>query len=364
MALARKTGQVIYLQKGDPGDKGEPGTRGPALRGPMDWDAVEVGFQFLSGKEGEQFLDVVVKGGVYYMCKTSHKKTAGNGPTSNYGYWTASSALSFVATNLLLAKYILVENLGVRYVDLDDGGYIRMRDSNGNVLFEMKDGNLTCNTGTFKNVDVQNGTIGGFELTDGRIGVAGSSVFGELSINRNFLRVGNNNCCAFIGASLFPASLGDGLKGAARLENKETGLLRANVGAYVDVSGVDKDGVDSNNAIPYGNHAFYVPHGGYCGFRLHTRRVSTSQTLNVMDNIILCVNSSDITLTLPSGAEDGQMYFIRKRSVGNVTLSGRIQRDYGAIVEEILIRNQTLCIVMYDEINNVWTTNNVQAGWD
>lgn len=351
-----KTGQVIYQVRGEPGEDGKPGLRGPSLRGPMDWDKVDIGFEFLSGKEGEQFVDYVVKDGVFYLCTTSHDKTAGNGPGSNYGYWQAASEYPFVATDLLLATYAVIKNLGVESVE--------MKDAEGNVVFLAKDGNVTCNTGTFKNVDVQSGTIGGFGIADGRIGVAGSSAFGELSINRNFIRVGNSDCTAFIGSSLFPASLGDGLKGAARLENKETGLLRANVGAYVDVSGVEKDGVDSNNSLPYGNHAFYVPHGGYCGFRLHTRRVSASQTLNVMDNIILCVNSSDITLTLPSGAEDGQMYFIRKRSVGNVLLSGRIQRDYGAIVEEILIRNQTLCIVMYDEINNVWTTNNVQAGWD
>lgn len=359
--MASKTGQVIYLKKGDPGQKGD---RGPSLRGPMDWEKMATGFQFQCGAAGEDFLDVVIYGGKYYQCIVSHKKTASNYPGSNYNYWRVSSNLSFVATDLLKAAYAVIENLGVRFVELSEGGYIRMTDGSDNVLFEVKDGNVTCNTGTFKNVDVQSGTIGGFGIADGRIGVAGSQAFGELSINRNFMRVGNSDCCAFIGASLFPASLGDGLKGAARLENKETGLLRANVGAYVDVSGVDKDGVDSNNSLPYGNHAFYVPHGGYCGFRLHTRRVSTSQTLTLMDNIILCVNSSDITLTLPDGAEDGQMYFIRKRSVGNVLLHGDIQRDYGNIVNEIQIRNQTLCIVMFDEINGVWTTNNVQAGWD
>lgn len=211
-------------------------------------------------------------------------------------------------------------------------------------------------------IDAKDGTIGGFEIHDGYIGAAGSGTFGELSINRNFLRVGDSSCYAFIGAGLF--SLFGLSEAAARLENKKTGSMRPNIGAYISVTGINRTGIDDKTGVSYGNHALYVPKGDICGFRLRTRRVNTSQTLSLMDSVILCVNSSNITLTLPSGAEDGQMYFIRKRSTGNVTLSGRIQRDFGASVSSINIGNQTLCIVIYDQTNNLWTTNNVQPGWD
>ena len=211
-------------------------------------------------------------------------------------------------------------------------------------------------------IDAKDGTIGGFEIHDGYIGAAGSGTFGELSINRNFLRVGDSSCYAFIGAGLF--SLFGLSEAAARLENKKTGSMRPNIGAYISVTGINRTGIDDKTGVSYGNHALYVPKGDICGFRLRTRRVNTSQTLSLMDSVILCVNSSNITLTLPSGAEDRQMYFIRKRSTGNVTLSGRIQRDFGASVSSINIGNQTLCIVIYDQTNNLWTTNNVQPGWD
>lgn len=211
-------------------------------------------------------------------------------------------------------------------------------------------------------IDAKDGTIGGFEIHDGYIGAAGSGTFGELSINRNFLRVGDSSCYAFIGAGLL--SLFGLSEAAARLENKKTGSMRSNIGAYISVTGINRTGMDDSNGVSYGNHALYVPKGDICGFRLRTRRVNTSQTLSLMDSVILCVNSSNITLTLPSGAEDGQMYFIRKRAAGNITLSGRIQRDFGNTVSSINIGNQTLCIVIYDQTNDLWTTNNVQPGWD
>lgn len=211
-------------------------------------------------------------------------------------------------------------------------------------------------------INAKDGTIGGFEIHDGYIGAAGSGTFGELSINRNFIRVGDSSCYAFIGAGLL--SLFGLTEAAARLENKKTGSMRPNIGAYISVTGIGRTGMDDKTGVSYGNHALYVPKGDICGFRLRTRRVNSSQTLSLMDSVILCVNSSNITLTLPSGAEDGQMYFIRKRSTGNITLSGHIQRDFGNTVSSINIGNQTLCIVIYDQTNNLWTTNNVQPGWD
>ena len=141
MGIATKTGQVVYSRKGDPGD------RGATLRGPMAWDDMPAGFPFQSGAEGEQFIDIVVKDGAYYQCKVSHTKAEGNGPGSNYGYWGVASQLSFVATQLLLATYALVKNLGVESVE--------MKDAEGNTVFTAKDGDVTCRKGTFEGVDVR-----------------------------------------------------------------------------------------------------------------------------------------------------------------------------------------------------------------
>lgn len=126
------------------------GDRGATLRGPQDWKSVNIGYQFYSGAEGEPYLDCVVYEGFYYMCKKSHTKSTLNFPTSSFdsnsGLWQLSDEIDMVATKLLLATYLLVKNLGAEAIE--------MKDADGNVVFEAKGGNVTCNTGTFRNVNV------------------------------------------------------------------------------------------------------------------------------------------------------------------------------------------------------------------
>ena len=139
-----RTQVVKFIRKGDPGDKGE---QGATLRGPQAWSDCAVGYAFQAGKVGEQWIDVVLYNNNYYTCKKSHTKTASNYPGSttdrNNGYWQLGDKIELVATKILLATYALVENLGVTAIE--------MKDSSGNVLFQAKDGNVTCNTGTFSN---------------------------------------------------------------------------------------------------------------------------------------------------------------------------------------------------------------------
>jgi len=104
----------------------------------------------------------VLYNGNYYSCVASHTKTADNYPTStldtNNGYWKLADKFELVATNILLAQYALVKNLGVETID--------MKDSDGNILFQAKDGSVTCKTGTFENVTVSgklNGVTGSFK---------------------------------------------------------------------------------------------------------------------------------------------------------------------------------------------------------
>lgn len=141
---------ITILKDGQKGDTGATGGRGPALRGPMDWTENGPGFQYYSGAEGEPFIDFVVFQGNWYMCKKQHVSTSTNFPGSatanNFNLWQTAADASFVATTLLLAKYSLIENLGAVA--------ITMKDASGNVVFEAKDGNVTCLTGTFENVVV------------------------------------------------------------------------------------------------------------------------------------------------------------------------------------------------------------------
>lgn len=150
---------VAVVFDGSNGNDGDKGDRGPALRGPQDWEKLPVGFSFQAGGDNEEWKDVVVYNGIYASCIKSHTKTATNFPggaqdTQN-GYWVITNKWEIVATNLLLATYALIKNLGVENVEIEGGnGSITMTDSNGNILFQAKNGNVTCNTGTFKNVNV------------------------------------------------------------------------------------------------------------------------------------------------------------------------------------------------------------------
>lgn len=138
---------LYYIASGENGDKGD---RGPALRGPQAWSDCTVGYTFQSGANGEEFKDVVMYGNNYYSCIKSHTKTASNNPTSttdtNNGYWKLADKFEIIATKILLAQYALVKNLGVEAID--------MKDSAGNIIFQAKDGNVTCNSGTFNNIKV------------------------------------------------------------------------------------------------------------------------------------------------------------------------------------------------------------------
>ena len=136
--------------KGEPGKDGSKGDRGPALRGPQAWSDCAVGYVFQSGASGEEYKDIVLYGNNYYSCIKSHTKTASNYPGSatdtNSGLWKLADKLEIVATKILLAQYALVKNLGVETID--------MKDANGNIIFQAKDGNVTCNSGTFNNIKV------------------------------------------------------------------------------------------------------------------------------------------------------------------------------------------------------------------
>jgi hypothetical protein len=139
----KRTVSFKTVADGQPGAKGD---RGPALRGPQAWSDCAVGYMFQSGVSGEEYKDVVLYGGNYYSCIKSHTKTGketGANNTLSTDYWKLADNFEMVATKILLAQYALVKNLGVEAID--------MKDANGNIIFQAKDGNVTCNSGTFTN---------------------------------------------------------------------------------------------------------------------------------------------------------------------------------------------------------------------
>lgn len=154
-----RTQVVKYIKKP------EKGEQGATLRGPQAWSDCATGYNFYAGGPGETFVDVVMYNSNYYVCKKSHTKTSSNYPGSttanNNGLWQLGDSIDLVATKILMATYAVVENLGVRAIE--------MKDANGNLLFTAKDGAVSCKTGTFENVTISGtlkGVSGSFKSLD------------------------------------------------------------------------------------------------------------------------------------------------------------------------------------------------------
>ena len=130
--------------------KAVKGEKGSVLRGPQLWNTCSNGYTFEAGGEGEEWKDVVLYNGNSYSCIKTHVKTADNYPGSaadlNNHYWRLGQSIELIIAHIILAQYQMVENLGVRTIE--------MKDKDGNIVFRAKDGNLVCKGGIFQNVSV------------------------------------------------------------------------------------------------------------------------------------------------------------------------------------------------------------------
>lgn len=160
--------------------KAVKGEKGSVLRGPQLWNTCSNGYRFEAGGEGEEWKDVVLYNGNSYSCIKTHVKTADNYPGSaadlNNHYWRLGQSIELIIAHIILAQYQMVENLGVRTIE--------MKDKDGNVVFRAKDGDLDCKGGTFQNVrvsgDVSVGRLRYNEntVTDGTSVINGSFIMG------------------------------------------------------------------------------------------------------------------------------------------------------------------------------------------
>ena len=138
-------------------------TNGPYVPFPRLWDEYPDDYVFMQGKDGEGRRDLVLarddsSGRLYACaCKLTHVKNAAYPPLPaggpGKGHWVTGEQQRFIATELLLAELAYVRNLMAEYV--------QMRDAEGNVLFEVYNGNVTARTGTFENVRVSGSVSAG-----------------------------------------------------------------------------------------------------------------------------------------------------------------------------------------------------------
>ena len=184
LAVAVKVENVTYkytipVKTIADGEEGKRGETGATLRGPQSWDNCGIGYDFQCGASGEEWKDVVIYNSGYYSCIKSHIKTATNFPGSdedqNNKYWRLGSPIEMVIAKIILTQYQLVDNLGVKVIE--------MKDENDNIMFLAKDGKVICNGGIFQNISVSG------DISVGRLRYNENTVTdGKSVINGSFIR--------------------------------------------------------------------------------------------------------------------------------------------------------------------------------
>ena len=294
-------------------------------------------------------------GGVYYnFLVKNYGASVTAAPTSANGdsNWEAMQKFVNIATDTLFADGANVAGFMFKNNVLkshnDEGETLLINGVTG--YFKCKNAEIT---GTITSTK---GNIGGFTISSASLeAVSGNNA---MLLSANLVRFTGSYSSVFIGADTFPSSSGGAILCPSRISvNRNiTNTAYGNVGMYFDIQG--SHAYDDNDFQYTGNHALYIVKGDICGFRLRLRRISKSTTLSVMDSVIMAVTSG-ITLTVPSTAEDGQFYWIRNVSGGDVTIAGTnlVGWDSGEVSTSIGLAKSKAAAMYYDKHNNKWFMN-------
>lgn len=122
----------------------------------------------------------------------------------------------------------------------------------GNITWKP-DGTFEARNGKFTGeIQTTKGTIGGFQIASGRIGVSSNS--GDtggnhgLTITQNFIKCSDVHCWASIGTNVLPTS--SGIVGVGRFTNSYPKSYGVNFGLLIKVSGAPQNiGISSSGAI-------------------------------------------------------------------------------------------------------------------
>lgn len=179
---------------------------------------------------------------------------------------------------IVKAEYIDVDNLKVKHLDGAEGS-------------------------------LERGSIGGFELANGRIGseATASGGGGSLSIYSDMIRVGGTSSYVLIGKNVVPET-DSGFTAAGRIINNQTntyggyGFDVANYGLFIEVSGGTKNyGLKSN--APLMATAFIGTKIGRLNITGSTYKIDFSQ-----NNIFFIYASSAYNVTLPDESQVASMF--------------------------------------------------------
>lgn len=162
-------------------------------------------------------------------------------------------------------------------------------------------------------ITAKSGSIGGFEIAEGRIGVASAGnpdddTSSGLSLNERYVKFSDKKVWAGIGANVAPVVLGVPIPGIIR---NEASLDDKAYGLQLDVQGAVVD-----------NIALDIPHGAIHGVRHNVRILSNAYWAYELTDADYeaIVNDADITVRLPAAPQKGQVFRIWKHALGNATI--------------------------------------------
>ena len=267
-------------------------------------------------------VDYVQYSGNTYLAKSTNTNQT---PSSGSSYWQQASKNNTLTVNNLLANNAKLGEFSFsNNIFTSSNGKLSMNSNTGRFVCTDVNitGSITATSGTFNgtvnasggnfnSVKIQSGQIAGFEISGNHIGssaTAGGSG-GGLSINPDFIRVGNSTSYVMIGSDTVPATVGGAFTATGRFVNHnynastQYGFDSANYGLYVDVANGTK------------NYALYSPNAAVRAAAVY------GDTLNVVSitgstykldmskgNIIMIRANREYNVNLPNANDVASMF--------------------------------------------------------
>lgn len=267
-------------------------------------------------------VDYVQYNGNTYLAKSTNTNQT---PSSSSSYWQQASKNNTLTVNNLLANNAKLGDFNFSgSVFTSNNGKLSMNSNTGRFVCTDVNitGSITATSGTFNgtvnasggnfsSVKINSGQIAGFEISGNHIGssATASGSGGGLSINPDFIRVGNSTSYVMIGSDTVPATVGGAFTATGRFVNHNYnastayGFDSANYGLYVDVANGTK------------NYALYSPNAAVRAAAVY------GDTINVVNitgstykldmskgNIIMIRANREYTVNLPNANAVASMF--------------------------------------------------------
>ena len=248
-------------------------------------------------------IDLVVSG----LTKTGINIQEGeiNVNAKNFFIKDGDNQIAVFSGNGLTTEVIEASNIIAKAVHVsgDSGSYV---DIDGDT------GTLKCKNAYLEGtINAKDGVIGGFQIK-------GHSLTNDGFNNDAYIIMRDDPNDVFIGLGTNIFSPETGAIGCVRIENKYTGDPWAQYFARRYGLHLDTRGAHDNISISLGG-------GCIGGFAILNKIVTDSISASTQDSNLVCINSSEITLTLPKmeSHHDGHVIFIKKVSDGKVNIKAQ-----------------------------------------